>query len=160
MDLSSIPDTYGFTSTTTLGETEALKIEGRRVSGETEVTISSTAASLQYVVAADGSTWVRTDVRDSWRTDDPLTIGDPLEPLRHPIDVRWVSSEGHTNVYQADYGSSLFGLPDGPSLTLSISTNPDQVSYRYESDGAAVEINLTTATDQTPIELPIDPRPG
>ncbi len=155
-DLAAVPAAFTFTSVTSVDDSEVLRIDGRRIDGDTELSVSSNGALLHYVVAADGSTWVRTDGDEQWAVDEPLTIDDPLEPLRHPTEVRWQSSDANTNIYQADYETSLFALPDGPPITLFISARSDQILYRYVSESTTVDLTLIAAPDLAAIEIPAE----
>lgn len=155
-DLAAIPSAYSFTSVTLVDDDEVLRIEGRRIDGDTELDVSSNGALLHYVVAADGSTWVRTDGEETWAVDDALTIDDPLEPLRHPTEVRWESSDANTRIYRADYEAWLFALPEGPPITLFISARSDQILYRYKSGSTTVDLTLVSAPDLAAIEIPTE----
>lgn len=159
-DLGAIPAGYAFTSITSVGDQEALRIDGRTVDGATELHVSSSEALIHYAITADGTTWVRQDGDEQWVADEPLAVTDALEALRNPTAVRWLPGDADTNTYEADFEASVFGLASGGQLTLRIVTTPMEITYRYENGDAAVDVVVVPSADLTPIELPEEAATG
>ena len=145
---------YRFTSVTMLGDLEALRIEGRRNNGATQLSVSSGGALVHYVLSEDGQVWVRQDGDDSWSEDDSLDSGDPLDQLSEPTAVRLVAETADGNQYSADYEPSAFGLSPDELLNVDVTSRPGQIEFRYELDAVSVFVTISAETDGPTITLP------
>lgn len=145
---------YEFSSITTLGELEALRIEGRRHNGATELSVSSSGALVEYVISESGETWVRQDGDDSWSEDDSLDSGDPLDQLGRPVAVRFVGETPDGLLYSADYEPSALGLPPGDLLSVDVASRPGRIEFRYELDAVSVSVMISAATGGPAITVP------
>jgi len=145
---------YEFSSITTLGELEALRIEGRRHNGATELSISSGGVLVEYVISENGETWVRQDGDESWSEDDSLDSGDPLDQLGRPAAVRFVGETPDALLYRADYEPSALGLPPGDLLSVDVASRPGRIEFRYELDAVSVVVTISAEIGGPTITVP------
>lgn len=149
-ELAAVPTDHAFGSRTLVDGVEALVLEGRRVAGAVAMTVTSADATVDYVVAADGSTWVRPDGATDWEPDDPLPVGDPLDVLRAPDAVR-ILGDG---AYEARYPAAAFGVTDVDTLVLRLDIVGTEVTFTYTTSSVSVEGRVGPLDDTAPVEIP------
>jgi len=152
--IAQLGNAYEFSSITTLGELEALRIEGRRHNGATELSVSSSGVFVEYVISGSGETWVRQEGDDSWSEDDSLDSGDPLDQLSQPAAVRFVGETPDALLYSADYEPATLGLPPGDLLSVDVSSRPGRIEFRYELEGVSVFVTISVEVDGPTITVP------
>ena len=149
---------YHFVTTAIVNGEVAITAIGDRVADGTRMSVSSSGATIDYVVTPDG-TWV--NQQGTWsELSDPAPVSDPIGSLRAPISVQVASFTGTAQVgLAATYPSSALSLPGDAMVEVSfVLTGGSLVSLSYRTTGGGVEANvesmITLLADTSPVTLP------
>ena len=156
--LAKVGPGYHFTTTVTVDGAVILTADGDRVGTGSRLTVTQNAASIKYVITADG-TWVQPDGGDWQKLDTPAATSDPITALGAPTGVTVASNHGATMNLTVTVPSASLGLTGDP-VALTVSLSGDALSgvlYQttVNSKPATVQAKVGAVVDSTPVVAPI-----
>lgn len=148
---------YEFSSQVVVNGSVAIDVDGRHVSGSSQMNITSGDGEVEYLIVG-GSQWATTPGGEWEVVSEGEATSPPLQPLKSPTALEVATMSGSEVKLTARYPASVFDLT-GDDLQVTLSTEDGLlVSARYETtqgDAAAtVETTFGPLTDFTPITTP------
>jgi hypothetical protein len=148
---------YEFSSQVVVNGEIALDVEGRHVSGRTQMTINSGEGEVEYLIIG-GSQWARTPGGDWDVVSEGEASQPPLLPLKSPTAADVVADNSSEVVVEATYPASAFGIA-GDDLQVTLTIEGERMAkaeYVSVQDGATATVTTTfrPLSDFTPITAP------
>ncbi|MBI2762181.1 MAG: hypothetical protein HYX54_00245 [Chloroflexi bacterium] len=159
--LMALKGGYTFETVLAVGGIEAASVAGRWYQGASELSITSSGATVTYRIIPP-SAWLQ-DESGAWvEADAASATADPLSPLLAPSGIEIAAGPGGsdgTDAIVATYPAAALGLQGTDPVTVTISIAADgTISTRYETTlatGVGVsETVLKPAPAQDPISAP------
>ncbi len=156
--LAQVAAGYHFTTTVTVDGAVILTADGDRIGAGSRLTVTQNAASIKYVITADG-TWVQPEGGDWQKLDTPAATSDPITSLSAPTSVTVASTHGTTTNLTVTVPSASLGLSGDPVALTVVVTGGALTGVLYQttvnSKPATVQATVGAVADATPVVAPI-----
>lgn len=149
--IASLGTSYRFNSTVTTESGDEIRIDGYRVGDDFDYVAETGAASVRTIVTA-GSLWVWEDDATGWYQGGESAQGDPLEPLRTPLDIG--PSLADPSQLSATYDAADLGFGSDGTVEVLVAIDIDSIGFTYSDGVVTMRTTLTAAPELLPIAQP------